>query len=268
MKEIKSMLQQGRLTDVISHIETQLRDDPLNVDLKSALVELLCINGELERADQLINAMVQKHPDLIVGASNLRLLIRAAQERQDFLQGQGVPNLFNERDEYLEAFMKLNLEINQGQQGEALQQVCEQLERSRPDTRVKINDSSRKIVRDLDDTLGGFIEIFGTDGKFYIAQLAEVDYVHFKPVSSLLEQVWRRVDLSIKGGPSGEAYLPLVYANSVTDKQKLGRETDWQQLAPEVSRGAGQKMWFVDDKAMAISEVNHINCVSLEGEAE
>jgi len=266
MKAIKSMLQQGRLCEAITLIEGELREDPLNVDLKSTLVELLCINGELERADQLINAMVQKHPDLVVGAANLRLLIRAAQERQDFLQGQGVPSLFSERDAYLEAFMTLNLEITQGQGGEALQQVCEQLERCRPDTRVKVNDSMRKIVRDLDDTLGGFIEIFGTDGKFYVAQLVEVDYIHFKPVTSLLEQVWRRVDLSIKNGPSGEAYLPLVYGGSITDGQKLGRETDWQQLAPQVCKGAGQKMWFVDDQAMPIFEVSRISSIALEEE--
>ncbi|WDE03286.1 tetratricopeptide repeat protein [Thalassomonas viridans] len=264
MKTIKNMIQQGRLSEAIALIEGELRDDPLNLDLKSTLVELLCIQGELERAEQLINVMVQKHPDLVVGAANLRLLIRAAQQRQDFLQGQGVPNLFSERDEYLEAFMTLNLEINQGQAGEALQQVCQQLEQCRPDARVKINDSPRKIVRDLDDTLGGFIEVFGTDGKFYVAQLAEVEYIHFKPATSLLEQVWRRVDLSIKNGPSGEAYLPLVYGGSITDRQKLGRETDWQQLAPEAAKGVGQKMWFVDDQAMPISEVQHISSLALE----
>ncbi|MCI2284332.1 hypothetical protein L3081_14235 [Colwellia sp. MSW7] len=46
MKKTQEMLQEARLSDCIAYLETQLRDDPLNVDMKSSLIELLCINGE------------------------------------------------------------------------------------------------------------------------------------------------------------------------------------------------------------------------------
>ena len=79
MKDIKTMLSEGQLTKVIKHVETLLRDDPVNVDLNSSLIELLCINGDLIRADNKLNFMVEKNPDFLVGASNLRQLIRAEQ---------------------------------------------------------------------------------------------------------------------------------------------------------------------------------------------
>ena len=75
MIKIKEMIQQGRLADAISYLEGLLREDPLNVDYKSTFIELLCINGELERADKMLNNIVQKHPDFLIGASNLRQLI-------------------------------------------------------------------------------------------------------------------------------------------------------------------------------------------------
>ncbi|XQW83479.1 type VI secretion system accessory protein TagJ [Thalassotalea piscium] len=253
MKKIQEMLQEGRLTDSIAYLEGQLRDDPLNVNFKSSLIELLCINGELERADKQLNSMVQKHPDFLIGASNLRQLIHAEQSRQDFLIGKAVPCLFSDLDEYIEAFMKLRVEINQGEQS-SIKESSFALEEKRPEVAMQLNGEEVNEFRDLDDTLGAFIEIFGTDGKYYIAQLKDIDYINFKPVNSIIEQVWRRVDISIKDGPSGEAHIPVVYANSNTEAEKLGRETDWQELAPDVLTGVGQKMWFVNDQAVPMSE--------------
>lgn len=253
MKKVQEMLQAARLTDCITHLESQLKDDPLNVDLKSSLIELLCINGELERADKQLNNMVQKHPDFLIGASNLRQLIRAEQSRQDCLLGKSVPSVFTESDAHIEAFMKLRVEMNQDD-AQNISKTALALETARPQISITLNDQKVTEFRDLDDTLGGFIEIFGTDGKYYIAQLSNIDYIHFKPVQSLIEQVWRRVELSIKDGPCGEAHIPLVYANSVTDAEKLGRETDWQELTPEIMTGVGQKMWFVNDQAMPMSD--------------
>jgi len=258
MKKIQEMLQEARLNDSITYLETQLKEDPLNVDLKSSLIELLCINGELERADKQLNNMVQKHPDYLIGASNLRQLIRAEQSRQDCLLGKSVPSVFTESDAHIEAFMKLRVEINQGEEQNIIKAALA-LEEARPEISLTLNDNEVNEFRDLDDTLGGFIEIFGTDGKYYIAQLSNIDYINFKPVQSLIEQVWRRVELSIKDGPCGEAHIPLVYANSETDAEKLGKETDWKEIAPDVMTGVGQKMWFVNDQAMTMSDFNKLS---------
>ncbi|WP_028773301.1 type VI secretion system accessory protein TagJ [Shewanella waksmanii] len=261
MEIVKQMIQEAKLTQAIEYIEQLLRDDPLNPDLKSTLIELLCISGEYERADKQLNLIVQKHPDFLIGASNLRQLLRAAQSRQDSLTGQSVPKLFSEVDGHSEAFMKLRVELNQGQP-EQVSQGAIALEQARPAIAININDQPNQEVRDLDDTLGGFVEIFGTDGHYYIAQLSEIDYIHFKPVSSLVEQVWRRVDIAIKNGPCGEAHIPVVYATSETDSQKLGRETDWHESATDVMTGRGMKMWFVDNAALPLSAISKLSAAA------
>jgi len=261
MIKIQEMLQEGRLTDAITHVEVLLRDDPINVDYKSTFIELLCINGELERADKQLNNIVQKNPDYLIGASNLRQLIRAEQSRQDFLAGKATPNIFAESDDHVEALMKLRLEINQGEIN-SISESALALESARPKLTLSVNDKNTEETRDLDDSLGGFIEIFGTDGKFYVAQLSEIEFLNFKPVTSLVEQVWRKVELSIKNGPCGEAHVPVVYGSSKTDAEKLGRETDWCETAPDVITGVGQKMWFVDDQALPLTSINKLSAVA------
>ncbi|MEG3753044.1 type VI secretion system accessory protein TagJ [Psychromonas arctica] len=257
MKKIKEMLQSGKLTDAIQYLETQLKDDPMNVDFRSSLIELLCIKGELERADKQLNLMVQKHPDFLIGATNLRQLIRAEQSRKDFADGKSVPDLFNGTNQHSEALLQLSIELHNGD-ADSMKEKAEKLEEIRPELTIKLNDNVVTEMRDLDDTLGGFIEIFGTDGKFYLAELSQIDFITFKPAASIIEQVWRRVELSIKDGPSGEAHIPLVYTQSETDAEKLGRETDWKEFAPELMMGVGQKMWFVDDTAIPFSDFSRI----------
>ncbi len=261
MNKIKEMLQAGKLTEAIQYLENQLKDDPLNVEYRSSLIELLCIKGDLERADKQLNLMVQKHPDFIIGATNLRQLIRAEQARKDFANGVSVPDLFNGTTPHSEALLQLSVELHNGDAA-SMKLKAENLEENRPELAIKLNDNVVAEMRDLDDTLGGFIEIFGTDGKFYLAELSQIDFITFKPAESIIEQVWRRVDLSIKDGPSGEAHIPLVYAQSETDAEKLGRETDWKEFSTDFMVGVGQKMWFVDDAAVPFSDFIRLESAS------
>ncbi|WP_028865921.1 type VI secretion system accessory protein TagJ [Psychromonas aquimarina] len=259
MKKIQEMLQLGQLTEAVKWLENELKDDPMNVDFRSSLIELLCVKGELERADKQLNIMVQKHPDFLVGATNLRQLIRADQARKDFAAGISVPELFNGTNEHSEALMKLNIELHNGDH-DSIRAGAENLEKVRPAAAMKLDNSPVQELRDLDDTLGGFVEIFGTDGKYYLAELSEIEFISFKPAVSIIEKVWRRVDLSIKNGPSGEAHMPIVYVQSETDAEKLGRETDWKEVSTDVMVGTGQKMWFVDDAAVPFSDFKQLAC--------
>lgn len=257
MKKIQEMLQLGQLTEAVQWLENELKDDPMNVDFRSSLIELLCVKGDLERADKQLNIMVQKHPEFLIGATNLRQLIRAEQARKDFANGVSVPELFNGTNKHSEALMQLNVELHNGDH-DSIRAGAENLEKARPAAVMKLDNSPVKELRDLDDTLGGFVEIFGTDGKFYLAELSEIEFISFKPAASIIEKVWRRVDLSIKNGPSGEAHMPIVYVQSKTDAEKLGRETDWKEISTDVMVGVGQKMWFVDDAAVPFSDFKQL----------
>jgi len=257
MSKINDMLQLGKLTEAITWLETELKDDPLNTDYRSSLIEMLCIRGELERADAQLNIMVLKHPEYIIGANNLRQLLRAQQCRIDFENGVSVPELFDSVTPYSEALIKLSIELHNGDD-KSISRAVRKFEETRETISCIVNKKTVKDFRDLDDTLGGFIEIFGTDGKYYLANMSNIEYIIFKPITSIIERVWRRVELSIKDGPSGEAHVPIVYVNSKTDAQKLGRETDWKMRSEDVAEGLGLKTWFADDDLVLFSEIERL----------
>ena len=267
MKKIKELVQQGSLAQACELLEAELKDDPVNSDKRAAYIELLCIKGDLEKADNQLDMMVRQHPDFLIGAVNLRQLIRAMQSRIDFYNGADTASIFFEADEAMKTLLKLRVALKEGLFTEA-ESLAAELETLRPETPMLINGENVSDVRDLDDSLGGYIELFGTDGKYYLTRFSDVEFLEVKPPESLVEMVLRRVEISIKNGPSGEAFLPIVYTESTTEAERLGRESDWNELAEALFTGLGQKMWLSGEQAISITDVRSISMVTASVESK
>jgi len=254
MKNIHNLVREGKLSDALTWCATQLKDEPLNFDIRSIYSELLCINGELDKADKQLDFMVQKNPELAVGAVNLRHLIRAQQARFDFYQGKAIPKLFHDPDDMDKLFLETHVALLESDYDKA-----SQLSKKMEELRTQKSQENDSPIRDLDDSLSPYLEVLGTNGEFYLANFNEIEILKVEKVESFLENIWLRVEIVIKDGPSGTAHLPLVYANATTDIEKLGQISDWEELSDELTIGKGMKMVFVNDEAITISNLN-INC--------
>lgn len=259
MTNVKELIQQGELTKACEILGQELKDDPLSTEKRALYVELLCVSGELEKADNQLDMMVRQNPDFLIGAVNLRQLIRAMQSRIDFYNGADTASIFFEADTELQTLLELRLALKEERFDDA-QSIAHKLEHARKKTPVQINDEQYADVRDLDDSLCGYIELFGTDGKYYVTNFSNIDYLEIKAPESLIETVLRRVEVSIKDGPSGEAFLPVIYAESATPMELLGRETDWAERSDQLFTGVGQKMWLVGEQALAITDISSFAC--------
>ena len=252
MQEIKQLVEAGQLQQAISYCQVTLKKQPLDTDIRSAYIELLCINGELDKADKQINLLSNQAPQTAVGGKNVQQLIRAQQSRIDFSQGGATAEVFSAVDTELEAIVALHLAITANNKADVISQ-CLALEAARYHV-------SPNQPRDLDDSLSGYLEVLGTNGKFYLVKFSEISILKWQAPTSILEQVWRRVHIDIANGPSGDAFIPLTYLNSQSDAEKLGCETDWQVLNQATTddvmmyQGVGQKMLLVGESALPLTE--------------
>ncbi|PSU34135.1 type VI secretion system accessory protein TagJ [Photobacterium lutimaris] len=263
MKQFKLMIQQGKLSEALDYLAARLKQKPMDVDLRSSFVELLCIDGQLERADKQLNVLIKQSPECLVGATNLRQLIRAAQARLDFENGAATATLVKEPEESFSALLRYRM-ARYGKDTVTQIESAMKLEEARQDCPVNINGEQRDLVRDLDDTLAGYLEVFGTNGQYYLVPFEALISLELKPITSLIEQVWRKVEIEIEGGLSGEAFIPMTYAGSDSDGQKLARETDWLAVnGSEVYQGVGQKMVLFGNEALTLSQVQHLSAISM-----
>lgn len=254
MKQLQALIKQGELISATEYAITVLRDDPANADVRAVYIELLCVQGALEKADQQLDMMVRQHPDFLVGAVNLRQLIRAASARQDFYQAGMTATLFSEPDAMFESLLKLRLALKDQDIPQAIQ-FAGQLEALRSEVGFELNGEAVSQLRDLDDSLGGYLELFGTDGKFYLAKFSEIDSLQLKKPESLLDTVWRRAEIVLKDGPQGEVFVPMTYIDSFKVSERLGKDTSWQQIHEHLVTGVGQKMLLAGDEAIAMSDI-------------
>ena len=254
VKQLQALIKQGELISATELAIAALKDDPANADVRATYIELLCVQGALEKADQQLDMMVRQHPDFLVGAVNLRQLIRAASARQDFYQAGMTATLFSEPDAMFESLLKLRLALKEQDLAQAVHFASE-LESLRPETGFDVNGDTVSQLRDLDDSLGGYPELFGTDGKFYLAKFSEIDSLQLKKPESLLDTVWRRAEIVLTDGPSGEVFIPMTYNDSIKVSERLGKDTSWQQMHEHLVTGVGQKMLLAGDEAIALSDV-------------
>src|SRR5579864_5725357 len=90
------LIEAGDLDGAIDTLNNQVRQNPTDTTRRSALAEILCIAGNLERADRLLEAVQQQDTSVAMGVALFRQLIRAEQARQQFYRENRLP-------EFLEA---------------------------------------------------------------------------------------------------------------------------------------------------------------------
>lgn len=258
MEAIRELLSSGQLDEAIAHAQDTLRKDPSATDVRACLIELLCLDGQLERADDMLMSLAKHQPDWLAGAANLRQLMRAQHSRLALAEGRLADDVVATQGEQLEALLSVNLNLAEGNP-EAASEAARTLEAGRTNTRYRVGEQEGNF-RDCDDSLAGFFEGLGTDGHYYLWLWSDIQEVEFHAVSSPVELIWRRASVTLKDGRQGEVFVPLTYLRSETTSQKLGRETDWQEHQGGLVTGLGLKMFLLGDEAITLESVRLLEC--------
>lgn len=258
MDAIRELLSSGQLEEAITHAQNTLRKDPSATDVRACLIELLCLDGQLERADEMLMSLAKHQPDWLAGAANMRQLMRAQHARLALAEGKLADDVVATEGEQLEALLAVNLNLLEGNP-QAASEAANALEAGRTDTRYRVGDQEGDF-RDCDDSLAGFFEGLGTDGHYYLWLWSDIQEVEFHAASSPVELIWRRASVTLKDSRQGEVFVPLTYLRSQTPGQKLGRETDWEEHEGGLVTGLGLKMFLLGDDAITLESVRRLEC--------
>lgn len=258
MTQWKNALSQGQLQQALELLMDEIKASPKNAGLRSSFIELLCISGDLVRADEHLMQSIKLFPENITGASQLRHLVKAAQARKDFALGAASATVLGDNEETTRSLVNFNLSYTSNDFASA-SQVARNREITRTVQGFTVNGTVYSDVRDIDDQLAGYIELFSTAGNYFLVPIAHIKTLEIKPANSLLESIWRPVEFDIDGLGEGEGHMPLTYIGSETNAQKLGRETSWKQLGSEEAYlGLGQKCWLVGEMALPLFDIQSV----------
>ena len=222
----------GRLTEALTALSAEVRDNPSDARRRTFLFELLCFAGEYTRADKQLEVLGQGGPTSEIGVLLYRSALFAERQRQD-LFGNG-----------------------------AYPQPEGAVETPRGGV---INGKPFKFFSDADSRIGPRLELFAA-GNYLLLPFEHVASIQIMPPARLRDLLWTpaavRTTPSFKGTELGEVLIPALSPfawQNPDDAVRLGRATVWEQ--PEGyddTVPVGQKMWLADDEEIPFLELRSL----------
>lgn len=250
----------GNLAEALAAAKDEVKAQPGAAAPRALLSALFCFAGDFTRADQQLDTINDLDPSRAVGVSLLRHLVRAEQaRRQCHIEGR-VPEFLAPPSPDLRRRLAAWVLMREGKPGEAAEDL-RRAEEDRPRAAGMRDGVPFDDFRDLDDATASFLDVLTANGKYYWVPFEILDAMEFSAPVDVWDLLWRRVTISVREGPQGEVYVPVLYFGSHAhsdDAVKLGRATDWQGGEASPVRGMGQRTFLAGDTDVTVLELGRV----------
>jgi type VI secretion system protein ImpE len=250
----------GKLKESIAAALEDVRSHPTDVGRRLFLAELLCFGGELERADNHLDAIGHNDPQTMPWIVTFRQLIRAEHARQDFFTLGRVPEFLAKPEGAVSLLLDASIKVRDGELQDA-SSTLDRADEARTRPAGTCDGQTFDDFRDLDDQTSCILEVMTTNGSYYWIPIAQIESMEFHEPTRSRDLIWRRTHLIVSNGPDGEVYVPVLYPGAAAepdDMIRLGRQTDWRGGDGSPTRGAGQRTFLVGEDARPILELKSI----------
>lgn len=261
----EELLREGRPDAALAALQAGVRGEPANPKLRVFLFQLLCVQGDWARA----RAQLQALGELDAGAFPLVHLYGAAVTcemlRREVFAGSRTPLVLGEPLPWMALLLQALAAGAQGRHAEAGTVRAEALEQAHP-VPGTIDGEPFDWIADGDSRLGPVCEAV-IDGRYYWVPFERLRTVALEAPADLRDVVWMPAHLNLANGGDVAALLPARYPGSESDPDpliRLGRKTEWDEVAPEAFHGRGQRMLATDAREYPLLNVRRIELRAAE----
>lgn len=260
MDTMQSLLQSGKLTEAIAAGTDHLKRKPADLDGRLFYTELLCLAGDIERADRQLDTIAKLDVSALPGVTGLRRLIRGEQARLEVHREGRVPELVDDPDPMTRAALETLVLLRAGDSAGAAS-AAQTMESARGVVSGQCNGKAFSDIRDIDDITAGVLEVITAGGDLFWIPISRVRSLIFEAPSTPRDLLWRKAQISVRDGPEGEVFLPAIYVaptEPVDDGARLGRSTAWVGDGGEAIRGIGQRCFLIDDDDVPMLQIQSL----------
>jgi type VI secretion system protein ImpE len=225
----KELFQAGRLNDCVLALGAEVRDNPTDARRRTFLFELLCFQGEFDRAEKHLHVLAGASPDAQMGAVLYFSTLHAERVRHELFQKKDYPSAPTSGE-------------------------------PRGGT---IDGRPFESIEDADPRVGARLELFAAGAYLWIP-FEHIEKIEIQAPKRLRDLLW--VPALVRTGPAfrgtelGEVLLPVLSPFSFKhsdDNVRLGRATEWTE-ADGMAVPSGQRTFTVDDEDVPILEIRNI----------
>jgi len=248
----------GDIDGAVAAAMATVKASPRDAGARWLLSEMLLFAGDLERADRVLDAVIEESPSPTV--MEFRQLLRAeVVRRQVFTEGR-VPKFQGEdpTDAQKAAAQAVTL-LRAGDTAGAAAAGAE-VEALRPRAPGKIDGVPFDDLRDADDVLAAMIEVHTAGGDYMWVPVERLRALSFDEPKRPRDLYWRRCSIEMKDSQEGVVYVPLIYpwtSATLPNPLRLGRGTEWQDDNGLV-RGLGMREFLIGEEAKSLAELGEV----------
>ncbi|VVU54044.1 type VI secretion system accessory protein TagJ [Burkholderia anthina] len=249
----------GTLTfdDWKANIVSNVKRRPSDVRLRWLLFELLCVDGEWDRALRQLQTWTMLESEGTSRAQMYRELIRCENLRTAVFDGRRTPNGIDPLPPWVDTLTRANAKLVDGDiatadvlRGAALGDA--------PATRghcPQVGDFA--WLTDSDTRVGPICELVVAGGYRWIP-FDEMQTLTLGPITSLTDLVWRSAVISLRNATVLRGFLPVRYPGSENGPAslKLARETTWKDIGITAVIALGQKTWSSDKGDIGLLDIS------------
>jgi type VI secretion system protein ImpE len=255
----ESSLKQGDPASALQQLQEQVRARPADAKLRVFLFQLLCVLGQWERALNQLKVAAELDPAALAMQEIYGDAVRCEAIRADVFAGKKVPMIFGEPDQWLAVLIEGMLLAGRGE-NERAEELRARAFEDAPVSPGSVNGQPFGWIADADSRLGPVIEAI-INGRYYWVPFSRISSIQMEEPEDLRDIVWMPAHFELTNGGETLALVPTRYPGSERSSDGLiamGRKTIWEEIAPEVHRGLGQRVYATDVDDVAMMDVRNI----------
>jgi len=251
-------LQQGDLQEALQQLQEQVRAQPANVQHRIFLFQMLCVQGQWERALTQLNVAAELDDSTLAMVSMYRQVIACEQFREQVFLGNKEPIIFGKPGEWVALLIQALKLTAQGEYAKS-QQLRSQAFAAAAVTSGVIDGQSFEWFSDSDPRLGPIMEAI-IDGRYFWVPIENLQTIVIDEPADLRDVVWLPAHFTWNNGGESYGLIPSRYPLSYQHDSllALSRKTQWQDCGEDLFLGVGQKIWATQSNEYSVMDVRAI----------
>jgi type VI secretion system protein ImpE len=252
-------LREGDAQRALKLLTEQVRAFPQDAKLRVFLFQLLCVLGQWERALNQLNVSLELDAGTLPMVQTYREAIACEALRAQVFTGQKVPMLFGEPETWVALLIEAMLREGRGEP-DAVRQLRAQALEQAPATAGSADGQAFAWIADADTRLGPTLEAV-INGRYYWLPWNRLAKVDIDAPEDLRDAVWMPAHFEFTNGGDVVGLIPTRYPDTklaAGDRLALSRGTDWQETAPGVFVGLGQRLITTDTAEYGLMDLRSV----------
>ncbi|MBX2881139.1 MAG: virulence protein SciE type [Granulosicoccus sp.] len=240
-------IKNGDVSAALASLQESIRNDPADASLRIFLFQLLCIQGEWQRALVQLNVAADLDNEALLMAQTYRELLQCENYRAAVFDGNKTPLIFGEPPAWTVSLLQ-GLEKSANDDSKSAKAISEAAFEQAPARSGTLDGQSFAWLCDADMRIGPAMEAV-INGKYYWVPFESIDEVAFSLPEDLRDLVWLPVEFKWTNGGESVAFVPTRYPGEDTldsGARALARKTEWRDLGDDYYVGSGQRTFASD----------------------